>query len=198
MLPEETDNVERFVWGLSDSIERNVTSSKPTRLQEGTERAVGLAQWFEKMESVFYISNCVVECQVKYATCTFLGGVLTWWNSHVRTVGHDAAYEMSWKSMMKMMTEAYCPRNEIQNMILGDGSQNSVDYEVNQNSGNKNGNENENGNGNRNDNENGSHDLGSGRTLYTTPYEMSWKSMMKMMTEAYCPRNEIQKLEKKL
>ncbi|GKC09213.1 hypothetical protein Tco_1000823 [Tanacetum coccineum] len=30
--------------------------------------------------------------------------------SHVRTVGHDAAYEMSCKDLMKMITEAYCPR----------------------------------------------------------------------------------------
>ncbi|GKF41926.1 hypothetical protein Tco_0125268, partial [Tanacetum coccineum] len=37
-----------------------------------TEGAVGLAHWFEKMKSVFHISNCVVECQVKYATCTLL------------------------------------------------------------------------------------------------------------------------------
>ncbi|GKA85272.1 reverse transcriptase domain-containing protein [Tanacetum coccineum] len=83
---------------------------------KGTKEAVGLAHWFEKMESVFHISNSVVECQVKYATCTLLGGALTWWNSHVRTVGHDAAYEMTWKSLMKMMTEAYCLRNEIQKL----------------------------------------------------------------------------------
>ncbi|GJY99454.1 hypothetical protein Tco_0516884 [Tanacetum coccineum] len=62
---------------------------------KGTERAVGLAYWFEKMESVFHINNYGVECQVKYDTCTLLGGVLTWWNSYVRTVGHDAAYEMT-------------------------------------------------------------------------------------------------------
>ncbi|GJS46983.1 reverse transcriptase domain-containing protein [Tanacetum coccineum] len=68
------------------------------------------------MQSMFHISNCAIECQVKYATYTLLGGALTWWNSHVRTVGHDAAYEMSWKSLMKMMTEAYCPRNEIKKL----------------------------------------------------------------------------------
>ncbi|GJX42636.1 putative reverse transcriptase domain-containing protein [Tanacetum coccineum] len=79
----------------------------------GTEGAAGLARWFEKIEFVFHISLCVVEFQVKYATCTLLNGALTWWNSHVRTVGYDAAYEMSWKDLMKMMTEAYCPRNEI-------------------------------------------------------------------------------------
>ncbi|GKD83392.1 reverse transcriptase domain-containing protein, partial [Tanacetum coccineum] len=61
---------------------------------KGTEGAVRLAYWFEKMEYVFHISNCAVECQVKYATCILLGGALTWWNSHVRTVGHDAAYKI--------------------------------------------------------------------------------------------------------
>ncbi|GJZ40598.1 reverse transcriptase domain-containing protein [Tanacetum coccineum] len=82
----------------------------------GTEGVVGLAGWFEKMESVFYISNCDIECQVKYVTCIMLNGALTSWNSHVRTVRHDAAYDMSWKDFMKMVTEAYCPRNEIQKL----------------------------------------------------------------------------------
>ncbi|GKE21391.1 hypothetical protein Tco_1432903, partial [Tanacetum coccineum] len=38
-----------------------------------------------KMESVFHISNCAVENQVKFATCTFLGNALTWWNSYMKT-----------------------------------------------------------------------------------------------------------------
>ncbi|GJY15537.1 reverse transcriptase domain-containing protein [Tanacetum coccineum] len=82
----------------------------------GTEGAIGLAHLFEKMEYVFHINNCTVKCQVKYVTCTLLGGALTWWNSHVRTVGYDAAYGMPWKSLMKMMTENYCPRSEIKKL----------------------------------------------------------------------------------
>ncbi|GJY65588.1 RNA polymerase beta subunit, chloroplastic [Tanacetum coccineum] len=68
------------------------------------------------MESVLHISNCVVEGQVKYATCTWLGGALTWWNSHVRNVGHDAAYEIPWKTMMKMMIENNFLRSEIKKL----------------------------------------------------------------------------------
>ncbi|GKC95652.1 reverse transcriptase domain-containing protein [Tanacetum coccineum] len=68
------------------------------------------------MESVFYISKCTVECQVKFATCTLLGGALTWWNSHVRTVEHDAAYLLPWKTLMKMMTENYCLRSELKKL----------------------------------------------------------------------------------
>ncbi|GJU84723.1 putative reverse transcriptase domain-containing protein [Tanacetum coccineum] len=40
---------------------------------KGTEGVVGLTRWFEKMESVFSISNCTIaqpSCQVKFATCT--------------------------------------------------------------------------------------------------------------------------------
>ncbi|GJU90778.1 putative reverse transcriptase domain-containing protein [Tanacetum coccineum] len=41
---------------------------------------------------------------------------LTWWNSHVKIVGINAAYTMTWKELMKMMTEVYYPRNEIQKL----------------------------------------------------------------------------------
>ncbi|GJX61830.1 hypothetical protein Tco_0294730 [Tanacetum coccineum] len=45
-----------------------------------------------------------------FATCTLLGSALTWWNSHVKTVGHDAAYGMTWKTLRKMMTGNYTQR----------------------------------------------------------------------------------------
>ncbi|GKC12780.1 reverse transcriptase domain-containing protein [Tanacetum coccineum] len=43
---------------------------------------------------------------------------LTWWNTHVKTIGHDAAYGMPWKTLMKMMTDKYCPRNEIKKLEM--------------------------------------------------------------------------------
>ncbi|GKE29532.1 putative reverse transcriptase domain-containing protein [Tanacetum coccineum] len=83
---------------------------------KGTEGVVGLTRWFEKMETVFYISNCPEMYQVKYVTHTLLDSALTWWNSHKRTVGVDAAFAMTWRDLMKLMTEVYYPRNEIQKM----------------------------------------------------------------------------------
>ncbi|GKA08615.1 putative reverse transcriptase domain-containing protein [Tanacetum coccineum] len=47
---------------------------------KGTEGVVGLIRWFEKMETVFHISNCPEKSQVKYATCTLLDGALLGWN----------------------------------------------------------------------------------------------------------------------
>ncbi|GJU52611.1 reverse transcriptase domain-containing protein [Tanacetum coccineum] len=89
-----------------------------SKVDKCTKGVVGLTQWFEKMESVFHISNCTIENQVKFATCTLLGATLTWWNSHVKTVGHDAAYGMPWKTLMKMMTVKYCPRSEIKKLEI--------------------------------------------------------------------------------
>ncbi|GKF77286.1 reverse transcriptase domain-containing protein, partial [Tanacetum coccineum] len=83
---------------------------------KGTEGVVGLIRWFEKMETMFYINNCPEKYQVKYATCTLLNSALTWWNSHKRTIGTDAAFSMSWRELIKLMAEEYCPRTEIQKM----------------------------------------------------------------------------------
>ncbi|GJX68636.1 hypothetical protein Tco_0304363 [Tanacetum coccineum] len=63
---------------------------------KGTKGVVGLTQWFERIETVFNISNCAVENQVKFATCTLHGVALTWWKSHVKT----------------------CPRNKIKKLEM--------------------------------------------------------------------------------
>ncbi|GJS15550.1 putative reverse transcriptase domain-containing protein [Tanacetum coccineum] len=80
---------------------------------KGTEGVVRLTRWFEKMESVFSISNCTAASQVKFATCTLQDDALTWWNSHVKTTTPEAAHAMPWATLKKMMTDKYCPRGEI-------------------------------------------------------------------------------------
>ncbi|GKB80100.1 reverse transcriptase domain-containing protein [Tanacetum coccineum] len=57
---------------------------------KGTEGVVGLTQWFEKMES----------------------------NSHVKTVTHEVAYAMIWKTLKKMMADKYCPRSEVKKLEM--------------------------------------------------------------------------------
>ncbi|GKF65849.1 reverse transcriptase domain-containing protein, partial [Tanacetum coccineum] len=41
---------------------------------------------------------------------------LTWWNAHVRTVGHNVVYAMTWTNLKKMMTDKYCPKGEIKKL----------------------------------------------------------------------------------
>ncbi|GJZ22405.1 hypothetical protein Tco_0559444 [Tanacetum coccineum] len=83
---------------------------------KGTEGVAGLSQWFERMESVFHISNCTVENQVKFATCTLHSVALTWWNTHVKTVGHDAAYGISSCCAGRMFPVEYA---KIENRVGG-------------------------------------------------------------------------------
>ncbi|GJU79664.1 putative reverse transcriptase domain-containing protein [Tanacetum coccineum] len=77
---------------------------------------VELTRWFKRMEIVFRISNYTVENQIKFSTCTLLGSALTRWNSHVKTVGYDVAYAITWTNLKKKMTDKYCPRGEIKKL----------------------------------------------------------------------------------
>nr|GEV44924.1 putative reverse transcriptase domain-containing protein [Tanacetum cinerariifolium] len=45
-----------------------------------------------------------------------VGSALTWWNSHMRAVGQDVAYAMSWAALKRMIINKYCPRGEIQKL----------------------------------------------------------------------------------
>ncbi|GKC74848.1 hypothetical protein Tco_1120731, partial [Tanacetum coccineum] len=68
-----------------------------------------VAEGLNTMETIFCISNCSMENQIKFSTCTLLACALTWWNSHVLTVSHDVAYAMTWADLRKKMTDKYCP-----------------------------------------------------------------------------------------
>ncbi|GKD95329.1 putative reverse transcriptase domain-containing protein, partial [Tanacetum coccineum] len=58
----------------------------------GTEGVVELTQWFERMETVFHISNCSVDNQIKFSTCTLL------------------------VDLRKKMTDKYYPSNEMKKL----------------------------------------------------------------------------------
>nr|GEY35120.1 putative reverse transcriptase domain-containing protein [Tanacetum cinerariifolium] len=106
-------NYEGFMAMVRECTFQDFLKCKPHTFS-GTEGVVGLTRWFEKIETVFNISNVPPKYQVKYATCTLQNSALTWWNSHKRTIGVDAAYAMKWAGLMKLMTKVYCPTNEVQ------------------------------------------------------------------------------------
>ncbi|GKB32324.1 putative reverse transcriptase domain-containing protein [Tanacetum coccineum] len=81
---------------------------------KGTEGAVRLCQWFEKLESVFRISDCREKDKVKFATATLQGRVLTWWDGRAASMGIDAANGTPWAEVRRWMTEEFCPRSVLQ------------------------------------------------------------------------------------
>ncbi|GKD11996.1 hypothetical protein Tco_1196403, partial [Tanacetum coccineum] len=85
-------NPEGFVHVARECTYQDFLKCQPLSFN-GMEGFVGLTRWFEKMETVFYISNCPD-----------------------KTIGIKGAYAMSWTELMKLMTEVYCPRKGIQKM----------------------------------------------------------------------------------
>nr|GFA03416.1 reverse transcriptase [Tanacetum cinerariifolium] len=81
-----------------------------------TEGVVGLRQWIEKVEQVFEICKCAEEDKVMFATSTFEGRALTWWNGNVHTLGLINANRIPWTEFKSTMTTEYCPATEIQRM----------------------------------------------------------------------------------
>nr|GEX69955.1 hypothetical protein [Tanacetum cinerariifolium] len=84
---------------------------------KGNEDDVGLTRWIEKMESVFNITGCAIENQVKFATSTLLDAALTWWNGQIRTLGPEA-YAMTWEVLKKKMTNKYCLQVEVRKLEI--------------------------------------------------------------------------------
>nr|GEX68436.1 putative reverse transcriptase domain-containing protein [Tanacetum cinerariifolium] len=133
MVEPEAVKVEQYIRGTLNNMIQGVAKAfaacdadrnkndfmkcKPLNFK-GTEGVVELTLWFEKMETVFRISNCSVENQFKFFTCTLLGSALTWWNSHVMTIGPDVDYAMTWVDMKKRMTDKYCPRGEMKKLEI--------------------------------------------------------------------------------
>nr|GFA49847.1 putative reverse transcriptase domain-containing protein [Tanacetum cinerariifolium] len=75
---------------------------------------VGLCQWFERLESVFQISECKEKDRVKFAMATLRGRALTWWNGRTNAMGIEAANNTPWSEVKKWMTEEFCPWSVIQ------------------------------------------------------------------------------------
>nr|GEZ13807.1 reverse transcriptase domain-containing protein [Tanacetum cinerariifolium] len=77
---------------------------------------VGLIRWIEKTEIVFTMRKCTEANKEVFAAATFQDRALTWWNSQVTTLGIEAVTRKTWAEMKVMMTEEFCPPEEIQRM----------------------------------------------------------------------------------
>ncbi|GKE32914.1 putative reverse transcriptase domain-containing protein, partial [Tanacetum coccineum] len=138
----------------------------PTQFH-GNEGAVELCRWFEKIESVFGISECAERSKVKFAAATLQGRALTWWNSQVATLGLEVVNGKSWTDMRKMMMEELCPdEKKLQAKAERIAESNKRKWEGNNNNNNNNNRRNYRNNNRHNQNNNQRH--GNARALITT------------------------------
>nr|GEY29806.1 reverse transcriptase domain-containing protein [Tanacetum cinerariifolium] len=85
-----------------------------TELQE--DRAVGLIRWFELTELVFSRSTYTEENKVTFATGTLIDDALSWWNAYAQPIGIEQANKITWTELKMLLTNKYCPRNEVKKM----------------------------------------------------------------------------------
>ncbi|GJV17950.1 putative reverse transcriptase domain-containing protein [Tanacetum coccineum] len=63
--------------------------------------------------------NDLLKCQpLNFKGTEGVRNALTWWNSHVKTVSHEVAYVMTWKTLKRMMIDKYYPRGEIKKLEI--------------------------------------------------------------------------------
>nr|GEY53609.1 hypothetical protein [Tanacetum cinerariifolium] len=106
----------RHVQTIRPCFFANFMKCHPLKFK-GNEGVVGLMRWIKKMESVFNISGCAIENQVKFTACTLLDAALTWWNGQIRTLGPEA-YGMTWEVLKKKMTDKYCLQGELKKLEI--------------------------------------------------------------------------------
>ncbi|GJX88269.1 reverse transcriptase domain-containing protein [Tanacetum coccineum] len=83
---------------------------------KGTEGAVRLIRWFERIESVFSRSNWTEDGKVNFSTGTLTEEALSWWNSFAKPIRIEEAYKITLVEFKKLLIKKYCPRTEVQKM----------------------------------------------------------------------------------
>nr|GEW30045.1 reverse transcriptase domain-containing protein [Tanacetum cinerariifolium] len=115
-----TDNTNRNTQQSGTRVARKCSYKEFMSCQpfnfKGTEGAVGLICWFERTELVFFHSNCIEDCKVKFATGTLTKEALSWWNSFAQPIGIEEAYKIPWSEFKKLLIKKYCPRTEVKKM----------------------------------------------------------------------------------
>nr|GEY52588.1 hypothetical protein [Tanacetum cinerariifolium] len=99
---------------IRDERERVRMKQQELEVLIGAHRLHLLVRWFERMENNFEISECAEGKKVKFATATLHGRALTWWNSQVATLGRKVANGRPWTEVKQMMTDEFCPTEEVQ------------------------------------------------------------------------------------
>nr|GEV73512.1 copia protein [Tanacetum cinerariifolium] len=100
-----------FVDMMDDAPRPHVPGEVEYGITDTWDELVGFITTEPADSSSWLDSSTTVENQVKFATCTLYEIALTWWNTHVKTFGYDAAYGKPLKALMKMMTaKAYTAR----------------------------------------------------------------------------------------
>ncbi|KAD3640048.1 hypothetical protein E3N88_29271 [Mikania micrantha] len=94
---------------------KSFVGCKP-RSFSGSEGAVGLIQWIEKIETTLDLCSCPEHHKVRYSAGTFNKRALAWWNSQINARGKEEAMAMPWEDFKALLRTEFCPKNELQKL----------------------------------------------------------------------------------
>ncbi|GJV08690.1 putative reverse transcriptase domain-containing protein [Tanacetum coccineum] len=97
-----------------DSQYRHRLSEKEFEMKQNHAGGTNIAPLLGNVPLQFM--KCTEGNKVVFAAATFQDRALTWWNSQVATSGMEAVTRKTWAEMKVMMTEEFCPLEEIQRM----------------------------------------------------------------------------------
>nr|GEV80179.1 putative reverse transcriptase domain-containing protein [Tanacetum cinerariifolium] len=63
-----------------------------------------------------YKDNYAEENKVTFATGTITDDALSWWNAYTQPIGTEQANKTTWTELKRLLTNKYCPRNEVNKM----------------------------------------------------------------------------------
>ncbi|KAI3797506.1 hypothetical protein L1987_32763 [Smallanthus sonchifolius] len=65
---------------------------------------------------MFINADCPENLKVRYASSVFRKRALTWWNGEKRKRGIEVALALPWADVKTLMTDEFCPRNEVKKL----------------------------------------------------------------------------------
>ncbi|KAI3754607.1 hypothetical protein L1987_54394 [Smallanthus sonchifolius] len=98
---------------LTDRIIQQMATILPTMVNQLNQNA---APRNPTIEGTFINAKCPENLKVRYATSVFQKRALTWWNGEKRNRGIEVALALPWADVKALMTDEFCPRNEVKKL----------------------------------------------------------------------------------
>ncbi|MFS8017350.1 putative nucleotidyltransferase, Ribonuclease H [Helianthus anomalus] len=82
----------------------------------GEDGPTAMFHWFDSVEVTLRQSGCPENLRTLNATGVFQSRALDWWTTERNKRGNDAAYELTWEELKKIMIDEFCPPHERQKL----------------------------------------------------------------------------------
>ncbi|GJS38914.1 putative reverse transcriptase domain-containing protein [Tanacetum coccineum] len=124
LIPDAVEHLEQVEEGLQDIYEHNMTITRSSMTPEAIEELFNrrVEEALAAYEATYATNTLEAKSQSQNGSDGDNGnggnrnGNGRSCRVDKRTIRADATFSMSWRELMKLMAEVYCPRNEIQKM----------------------------------------------------------------------------------